>query len=184
MRKVQKVAVGIDPGQKGFVSLIIETTEGVEYESYPLPVLKGGFVDFKKLKEIFTHLAKYVYVDNCIFHCAIEDVHAIPGSSAGATFSFGYIVGVLESYINEYALPYTKVAPKTWQKEMWAGISLIQKKSSTGKTMVTDTKKMSLQAFNRLFPKIDARRTERCSVPDDNKVDSFLIAEYVKRKFI
>lgn len=65
---------------------------------------------------------------------------------------------------------------------MFRGINIITKPSTTGKTQVVDTKKMSFTASHRIFPTVDLRRTERCKNEDDNFADSLLIAEYGRRK--
>ena len=65
---------------------------------------------------------------------------------------------------------------------MWRGISIVKKKSASGKTEVTDTKATSIKACQQLYPGIDLRRTERCTKIDDNKCDSLLIATFLKRK--
>ena len=114
-------------------------------------------------------------------HAVIESVHALFGSAAKATFSFGYIAGVLETFLVAYSIPYTKVQPKAWQKVMWQGVQMIKKPSFSKKTMVTDTKAMSEIAAKRLFPDIDFRKTERSTRMDDNKIDSVLMAEYCRR---
>lgn len=116
-------------------------------------------------------------------HCVIEDVHAKFGSSAKATFSFGYVCGATEAMLIAHDIPYTKVNPKKWQKEMWEGIPVQKKPSSSGKTMVNDTKLMSLMAAKRLFPEVDLRASNRSKIPHDGKVDSLLLAEYCRRKF-
>ncbi len=46
----------------------------------------------------------------------IEDVHALFGSSAKATFSFGQRLGELEGMLQSMSIGYIKVKPKEWQK--------------------------------------------------------------------
>jgi len=45
-----------------------------------------------------------------------------------------------------------------------------------------DTKATSINAARRLFPEVDLRKSERSKKPDDNKVDSMLMAEYARRR--
>lgn len=42
---------------------------------------------------------------------------------------------------------------------------------------------MSEIAVKRLFPDMDLRRTVKCTVFDDNKIDSILMCEYARRNF-
>lgn len=177
---MKRIAMGVDPGKKGFITFLSEGGEVIEY----VPLLEdpnSKYIDFTHLRKIF----KEVTADpDKKIRCVIEDVHSIPGSSAQSNFNFGYIVGALEELLKSFEIPFTKVAPKTWQKEMWQGVALKKKLSSTGKTQVNDTKAMSLEAAKRLFPREDFRRTTRATNPDDNKVDSLLMAEYCRRKFL
>jgi hypothetical protein len=167
-----KTYIGIDPGKTGFICEI----KGKYIIFYPIPKI-GTHVDLLELSKI---LEGFKDMD-C--HCVIEDVHAIYGSSAKATFEFGRIVGNLETFLIAYRIPHTKVTPKKWQKELWEGVPVQKKLSSSKKTKVTDTKKMSEMAAKRLFPNIDLRKSTRAKNVDDNKVDSLLLAEYCKRKF-
>ena len=168
------IRIGIDPGKNGFICIHVSGLDDFDdkFTYYPIPLINKE-VDLKELCSCLVMDGKKIDV-----HCVIEDVHAIYGSSAKATFTFGWIVGVLEALLVAHEIPYTKVTPKVWQKEMWEGIP-IQKKANKR----TDTKAMSLLAAKRLFPNEDMRASERCKVPHDGKVDALLLAEYCKRKF-
>lgn len=169
-----KYYIGIDPGAKGYVSVITETGKFVE--AFPL------LEDIKNMDAVVmsTNLSKlWKYEDNC--HVIIEDIHAIFESSAKGTFEFGRVAGMLEGIIATFGLPYTKVQPKTWQKVLFQGITPVKRNSSSEKTQVLDTKKMSFTASHRIFPTVDLRRTKRCKNEDDNFSDSLLMAEYGRR---
>ena len=168
----KKMFIGIDPGKTGF---ICEMNNGT-VTFHTIPKI-GKQVDLLQLSKI---IQKYQEID-C--HCVIEDVHAVFGSAAKSTFEFGRIVGNLESFLVAFRIPYTEVAPKKWQKEMWEGVAIQKKPSKSGKKVVTDTKKTSEIAAKRLFPEIDLRKSTRATNVDDNKVDSLLMAEYCRRKF-
>ena len=171
---MNKISIGIDPGKDGFICLYMPKDDEFIFKEVPKI---GKEVNLQALNGVFNT------IEGLDCHCVIEDVHSVYGSSAKGTFEFGKIVGQLEAFLVAYKIPYTKVQPKKWQKEMWEGVPLQRVPSSTGKTIKTDTKKMSLLAANRLFPKIDLRKSERAKKPDHNKVDSLLICEYCKRKF-
>lgn len=169
-----KYYIGIDPGVHGFASVI--DSDGKFIEAFP--ILKDvKNVDIVEVSQRLFQLSKYE--DNC--HVIIENIHAIFGSSAKGTFNFGFIAGVIEGVISTIGLSYTKINPKIWQKEMFKGIKAVTKASSTGKTQVIDTKKMSFTASHRLFPTVDLRRTKKCKNEDDNFSDSLLMAEYGRR---
>lgn len=169
-----KYYIGIDPGVKGCISIVDET--GKFIESFFL-LKNAKNVDTVEISNTLLNLSKYE--DNC--HVIIENIHAIFGSSAKGTFNFGFIAGLIEGVIATIGLPYTKVNPKIWQKEMFRGVNVITKPSTTGKTQVIDTKKMSFLASHRIFPAVDLRRTSKCKNEDDNFSDSLLMAEYGRR---
>lgn len=169
-----KYYIGIDPGVKGCISIVDET--GKFIESFFL-LKNAKNVDAVEISNALLNLSKYE--DNC--HVIIENIHAIFGSSAKGTFNFGFIAGLIEGVIATIGLPYTKVNPKIWQKEMFRGVNVITKPFTTGKTQVIDTKKMSFLASHRIFPTVDLRRTNKCKNEDDNFSDSLLMAEYGRR---
>ena len=175
---MKKISIGIDPGKSGFMT-VIGSDKWIVY--YAMPLIKKQ-LDVAELASWFSGMPS-LFAEFDSLHCVIEDVHAMFGSSAKSTFSFGYVCGVIEALLVSNKIPYTKVNPKTWQKEMWQGIPMVKKPSKSGKTMTTDTKAMSLMAAKRLFPNEDLRATERSTTPHDGKVDSLLIAEYCRRKF-
>lgn len=174
------IRVGIDPGKNGYICMYYETYDEASDYSYfkydPIPLINSE-LDIHKLCQIINSIPNRENTGN--IHCVLEDVHALFGASAKSTFNFGWIVGVLEGLLVASNIPYTKVTPKEWQKEIWKGIP-IQKKQGKNST---DTKAMSLLAAKRLFPNEDLRDTERCTKAHDGKVDALLLAEYCRRKF-
>jgi hypothetical protein len=165
--------IGVDPGHEGAITLIFHDGE---IRKFIMPLI-GKQYNIPALNSIFSTFNKNYY------HIILEDVHAIYGSSAGATFEFGYGAGLLEGLIVAHGLPYTKVQPKEWQKIAFQGIKEIRKpskKNKNGKEIrgKLDTKPMALLAVQRLFPKEDLRGSERCRVPHKGVIDSLLLAYY------
>lgn len=176
---MEKIVIGIDPGDKGFLSCI----------------MPDGNIEFKQVNnvpiaDINDTLNTWLSKANSYGWGAIaikEDVHAIFGSSAKATFHFGEINGVLKALLIANRIPYHLVQPKVWQSAIWIKSDIV----STSKEVETkrgiilrkevNTKKSSINAAQRLFPHIDFRKNIRCKNIDDNKVDSLLIAEYGRR---
>ena len=172
---MERVYLGIDVGEKGFLTL--NTNEGFRFYS-----IKDN--DFYKLGDILKDI-KELY-PNVV--CAMEEVHAIFGSSAKSTFTFGEINGLLKGLLIANKIPYHLVPPKVWQKEIWDNKDMVityknvivKDRPTTRKEI--NTKQTSLNAAKRIFPNVDLRRTERCKNFDDNKCDSLLISEYARRK--
>lgn len=178
--------IGIDPGKTG---AIVALTEAGDVLKHITPTI-GTVVDLVALIQILRDL-NYKGRD-----CAdppyafIEDVHAIYGSSSGATFDFGFTCGAIQAAVASLCIPYTTVQPKVWQKEVYQGIPEVRKtpvvikkgnRKGQKKKGARDTKKMSLIAAKRLFPTVDFRKNEQCRKPHDGIVDAILIAEYGRR---
>lgn len=168
--------IGVDIGKTGFVVSYDKTQQ--LWSSYPIPLIHNT-VDIKSLSELFGVLS-YGYISPV---ACIEDLHAIYGSSAKGTYEFGFVAGVVEALLSASNIAFTKVNPRVWQREMFVGVPMIKKPSSTGKTEITDTKAMAEIAAKRLFPDMDMRKTERCRKPDHNKIDALLLCEYARRHY-
>jgi hypothetical protein len=172
-----KYYIAADPGKKGAI-VVIDQNNNVLTAQTPLV---GNEIDTYQI-------AKFISSFEGDKHAVIEDVHSIFGVGAKANFQFGRALGILEGIICTLGIPYTKVSPKDWQKEMWQGITPIQ--INTGKLtkegnikFKTDTKSTSLLAVKRLYPEVNLLPTERSKKPSDGIVDALLMCGYCKRKF-
>lgn len=174
---MEKIIIGIDPGEKGFVAVI----------------KPNGNIDFLSLAES-NNVQLSSFLDNILREAAcydwgcigvMEEVHAVFNSSAKSTFRFGSVFGFLQGIFVGKGIPYHLVQPKEWQKAIWINADMVyeSKTDCNGKTKrVVATKKCSMNAAIRLFPRIDFRKNTKCRNMDDNKVDSLLIAEFARRK--
>ena len=170
-----KAYLGIDVGSKGFISLQCDGVwEHYSIEDNDLYELSNIMLDIRK---------RYKSIA-----CVIEDVHAIFGSSAKATFGFGFNKGYLIGLLSASQIPYTLIQPKEWQKEMWGNADIVVNykdvivKCEKKTRKEINTKQTSINCAKRLFPTIDFRKSERAKKIDDNKVDSVLMCEYARRK--
>ena len=172
--------IGIDPGKKG---AIVELSDQTILTSYTMPLI-GNQLDIQKLYEILCHFRLKAN------HIFIEDVHALFGVAAKATWNFGFVCGAIQACVVASGIPFTLVQPKVWQKEVYRGIPEMRKPSyiiKQGKRRgqsqkgPIDTKKMSELAAKRLFPATDLRKNENCEISHDGIVDALLIAEYGRR---
>ena len=179
---MEKTFIGIDPGEVGFITAIFPNGEKKFYSIDEHDDLDIGRI-IKDIKERSWEVV-----------ACMEDVHAIFGASAGSTFNFGFIKGVLKGILIAHEIPYHLVAPKDWQKEIWIHqdeIYITKQRTFTDKVSgeksvksykAVDPKPTSINAARRIFPNVDLRKNDRCRKIDDNKVDSLLIAEYARRK--
>lgn len=179
---MEKTYIGIDPGSIGFITVLFPNGDKEFYSIEENDDLSLGRI----IKDIKKRSWEVV--------ACMEQVHAIFGSSAGSTFSFGEIFGTLKGLLVANEIPYILVPPKDWQKEIWIHqdeIYVTKNRTMTDKDTgvkyqksykAVDPKPTSFNAARRIFPSVDLRKNERCRKLDDNKCDSLLIAEYARRK--
>ena len=173
--------IGIDVGKHG--AIVVLDGPSVVYKA--VTPLIGTKLDIHGLSD---QIRSTLFGDCHVF---VEEVHAIHGSAAGATFTFGGVYHAVQAILCTLYQPFTLVQPKVWQKVMYQGIPEIRKPSiiikkgeraGQSRKGNRDTKAMSLLAVKRLFPDLDLKRTARCEGPHDGIVDALLIAEYGRRQ--
>lgn len=160
--------LAIDPGSKGYAAILYP--DGTIH-TVPLCGLSPA--------QIYTELsaqANTIKERGWLVVAVIEHVHAIFGSSAKATFQFGQNFGTLIGIISAMQIPLHLIPPRKWQSSVWTAAD--RHKDEGGRI---NPKRTSLNAARRIYPKEDLRRTQRCSMPDDNKVDAMLIAYYARK---
>lgn len=175
--------LGIDPGKHGG-AVLLDASNVCNQVHIPTAV-KDGRVDV-----MFTVEALKPYAEN-ITTAFIEDVHAIFGSAASATFEFGHAAGSLYGAVQALLGDRVQVGyiqPKMWQKVAWKGVDTVNGKavidSATGKQKIlkngklrfkVDTKATSSAAAHELFPGVSFV-PKRCRKEHDGLVDAALIA--------
>jgi len=169
---MDKTFIGVDIGKKGGIA--IQSPLSTVLVTIPLI---NNEVDYHALYKILSEFKD----KPC--HVVFENLRAIFGSAAGATFTFGHVAGATEMAVIACGLPYTKVNAKDWQKELFQGVQEISKPSKSKKTMIKDTKAMALLSAKRLFPDLDLRGSEKSKNAHEGIVDALLMSEYARRKF-
>lgn len=164
---MSKTYIGIDIGKHGAIAIINKDGSIV---THAMPLLSGD-VDIQGLIHI---LLRYTPANT---HVVFEKLGVIFGSSKQTAFSMGYQSGVVETACVAYALPYTKVRAVDWQKQMFQGVTTINKVGSSAK----NTKAMALVAIQRIFPNVKLTATSRATKPHDGLIDALLMAEYARR---
>jgi crossover junction endodeoxyribonuclease RuvC len=161
--------LGIDLGVNG--GLVGIKAGQIVYKSIMPKVEKE--IDMTAIKNIF----EWLILEHGRVVACFEIVNAMPGQGVSAMFSFGKTAGRIEGLCVGLEIPFHRVLPRTWQKELWEGVTIVKKPD--GKN---DTKKTSYLAASRLFPKEDFRTSERAKNPHDGVVDACLIGLYSYRK--
>ena len=194
MSEEKKLAfIGIDPGKAGFVTIYDPQT--LKYEFLPMPehkvetgkALKSGKLEMKSELHVegFRDLFFYIYkkYKGYAFIAAIEKVNGRQGWSAENNFNFGHTAGLQMMLLVMLKADIELVTPQKWQSVIYQGYKKVMMPSSTGKTLIHDTKATSAIVAQDLAPNLDFRKTERSRVLDDNKTDSFLICLYRFKRF-
>ena len=158
--------IGIDPGLSGAVAVLARDEHDFKLASSvstpTLSIMKGKSTkrDYQiaAMRELL--LSAQSYLLPC--HAILEKVHAMPGNGATSMFSFGRGLGVWEGLLTALEIPYTLVAPQTWQKAMLGDM--------------TKDKEASRLRAQQLFPTLDLSKKS-----DHGRADALLLAEYGRR---
>lgn len=171
-----KAYIGIDIGKNGGIAYINES----DIKIFQMPKI-GTEIDNAFLYDIISNLNKTALSETKMpAHIIFEKLGVIFGSSKATAFSMGYQSGIIEMMCICSLLPYTKVPPKVWQKEIFTGIEEIKKPGKDSR----DTKAMAAVAAKRLYPDMSFNVTSRSLKDHDGIIDALLIAEYARRKNI
>ena len=98
--KEGKTYIGIDPGSKGFVSVLYDTGERDFCD-----LVSNNYHSVADFLRNVSERSKGRVV------CCMEEIHAVFGSSAKGTFSFGEVYGVLQGILVALKIPYHLVSP-------------------------------------------------------------------------
>jgi len=158
--------VGIDPGKSG--ALVLLSAAGKIIEKCKTPVIKSskGREEYD-IPWIRTILERFIRADE--IHAILEKGQPMPLSGTLAQFQRGFSFGLYQGLLVGSGIPYTVVAPRTWQKAMFEGVN------------AKDTKAASILVAKRLWPQEDWRRSERARIDDDGFTDAALLAEFGRR---
>ena len=109
------IIAGIDPGLTGAI-VWVDARYKVMIDRAPLPVLfetrSRRVIDVLALRQL---LERYP-----LDWVVLEHVHALPRDGRSSAFSFGRVLGAIETALTLTGCRYIKVAPQYWKK--WASI--------------------------------------------------------------
>lgn len=156
---MENTFIGIDNGNNGAIAVL----QGREIIfKTPMPVMEGG--DGKNeydCNEIVRILSKYPEAT-----VVLEKAHAMPMQGVVSMFNFGRSFGMMIGILSALGMRYHVVHSKTWQKAVFRDQAH------------EDTKKASLVAAKKLFPKESFLPTERSKKAHDGLTDAVLMAYY------
>ena len=157
-----KFFVGIDPGKNGAIAILAETGEVLLTSTFPMI---GNDYDLYRFSEFLNQIPKNS-------HTVLEDVQPNPRGSNKSNWTFSRGKTIWEMGLVMQRVPFTMVAPRTWQKEIHKGTSTVK-----------DPKIRSLLAVQRIFPGTSLKKNSKSGVVHDGIVDALCLAEYGRRKY-
>jgi hypothetical protein len=161
-----KYIIGIDAGINGGVFVL---KDGTPFLRASMPK-DGNHIIFKRfinMLESFKNLNTTVVT---------EDLHAIWGVKASATFGLGRAYGGIVACCDIFDYKKVFVNPKVWQKDVWGDHERYTHKVKD--KIRIDTKRVSLEVASKIFPKESWLASTRSFVPHDGIVDAALLAYY------
>src|SRR5262249_32123555 len=117
--KMNKIRIGIDIGSDGAIA-IIKNDCLVMFSRIP------KFNDEQDMYKLLSIIDNHIESGDSV-HVVIEDLHSVYGSGAASNFSFGLNNGLIIGMLQVSQIPFTRIGPKKWQKEIWQGIRPIEK---------------------------------------------------------
>lgn len=158
------IVVGIDPGLSGAIAAIDGKGNLVSLSDAPSLMVKKA----KGHKHVYleSEMARLLYVlkdTGDVRIVALENVHAMPGQGVTSMFSMGTGFGLWLGIIAALRLPYERVEPGKWKREM--GLT-----SGAGKND-------SIVKAARLFPSADLHLKKH-----DGRAEALLLCEWMRRK--
>ena len=154
--------IGIDPGLNGAIAVLSGAGSLVLLEDTPT------VTETKKRKTRKEYVC-YAMADllsraaaasqSC--YAVIEHVHAMPRQGVTSMFRLGYGYGLWIGLLTDRQIPFTRVLPAYWQRDVFAGMS-----RSLGK-------KRSVIRCGELYPQFSG-----CVAGKDGRADALLLARH------
>ena len=158
------ILLGVDPGALGAMCAMRIPNAGA-----PEIVFMDNKTNIKEKDAWLKQL-----VAEGITMAMIEKVHSIPGSSSGASFTFGWNTGEIHTLFKLNNIAYDLVTPKTWQSKM--GITV--PKDIKGAARKKRIKNMVAETCDRVYPGCDIYGPK--GGLNDGRSDALLITAYTR----
>jgi hypothetical protein len=198
--------LSIDPGAKGFLSVLEINSQITPIECIPIPVCKVKINKKNRTKIDEDSLSKIIHklIDKYnVTEIVIEEQRVQAGQGLTSTGSTMHHFGWLKGFCYGKQVNKTIVPPKEWQDIYPTLIPIDAKLLQVIKdfnktkdrlknpllerlgdfpTSLLEPKEKSKLYCSALFPDLDLRRTTRCTDISDGKTDSLLIGVWKSRQ--
>lgn len=145
-----KVVIGIDPGQKGALVRLTETTQ----EALVMPVMGKGIDAFAIAQWLKEQRPDFV---------VLEKVGARPNQGVVSMFNFGLGTGEIRGVLKTLAIPYEEVTPQMWKSKVLKGTA--------------KDKDAAIEFVMNKYPDLNLV-PPRCRKPHDGIADAACMAVY------
>lgn len=168
--------VGIDPGQKGAVSVLFGNGKYISGKTivfYDMPLLPERGIDGLEI----VSMLKIIASSSDTF-CVIEKAQPMPSQGSVSGFSYGIGYGKILCALEFLQIPFQEIHPLKWKKEF----GIISKRGKTEpKLTISEKKKLSLKVATQLFPSCKEDFFTQRKALLDGRVEALLLAEYARR---
>lgn len=160
------IYIGIDPGVKGSITFLEDADLLATFR-------------FEKELDLAIEMLRTLPVRASQNRILLEDIHAVYGSRASATFSFGREVGRIIGILQALGLEFRMIPVKEWQSAMCKmplppkkGDATVKEHARVKRLHKIALKRESCRAAHNVFPELNAVHEEVC--------DSVNIARYCR----
>lgn len=155
--------LGIDPGLSGAIALIDGKGKLITLHDTPTITVKRG--QKNKNEYLIGHMVTILKSMRSFgnVHCAIENIHSMPGQGVTSMFSMGTGFGMWLGMLAALEIPHTRIEPVIWKRAM--------------KIPGGSEKSASIVIAQRLFPRASLQRKK-----DHGRADAILLAEHLRRQ--
>lgn len=171
MREIYNMIIGIDPGEKGAVSVTLLSS------SHKTQVFKIS--DPEKLPENFIEVLIKRNREKKVM-VFLERVNGMP-IWGYKNFAFGYNYGLWRGFFVALGVPVTLVSPKTWKAVM--GVSGEKQSRADSKTLTPKEKTKAKAERTKVLKALAIEKAKELygESLSDGEADSLLIMEYGRR---
>lgn len=160
---VKAALIGIDPGVSGAVACIVLPNTYIVWDTPTLTVTVG-----KKHRNVMNLIECAAILEGFKAFgpamAAIEWAQPMPKQGVTSVFNYGEGFGSWLGILSALAIPFIRVRPQQWKKEILAGREIVGK----------DTSRL---AAMEMFPNVDFGKRK-----DAGRAEALLIAEFCRRQ--
>lgn len=168
------VTLGIDPGLDGGFAVLEES------DDCPLRVIACDVLPTIETLQGKDQIDPVALEDRLREHgpyamLALEQVSSRPSDGHVGAFTFGRVLGRIETVILTNCWPYCSPTPQVWKRVILTGGGVELAKDRMGQ------KAQAIAFIKSKFPDTDLRKNSKCKVDHDGKAEALCLALYAHK---